>query len=367
MITTKQDYFKQENIVATSIERSPSGKYKLIIDTFETGKNTWNYTRGTVLFEDKIIAVVQRNYSSFPFLWIEGHKNGHDYLLCGANYQGQTILELDTQQRKDVLPPEAETGAAFCWADIEFNRDNCLLIVCGCYWAAPYEYRFYDLSDPLNNGPQELIIEGKDSYIDYALKPPVVSLEGLVTVFQTMEDLDFETCFKDKDPNEFEWHTKGENKFVVLSSKTYKIKDGKLIFVEEWTLDAEKTRRQENEISRLEYKKWRESFIATDVLYNKFIECCKTMFQIDAPNLWSGYTHSSWCKDKQFDESRWGLQVYKDDNCSIEIEWAIKTGPVKLTFNKKGEKSIELFWYEHTSNSIKNAFHHAKYLLSCKY
>lgn len=109
-------------------------------------------------------------YSAFPFGWAEGHSNGHDYLLCGEDYQGYTVIELDTKERKDLLPesvPKQYTykdqngveksgvvdtypnGYGFCWADIKPSPDRNVLAVSGCYWACPYEVVLYDFSDPM--------------------------------------------------------------------------------------------------------------------------------------------------------------------------------------------------------------------------
>lgn len=118
-------------------ETSPSGKYSLTISTIETKPGCWDYTCGVVKAGDREISTVKRNYSSFPFLWIEDHPNGHDYLVCGENYQGQTVIELDTGKRRDFLPEEAKKGHGFCWGSCTFDRTTMMLVVCGCIWACP--------------------------------------------------------------------------------------------------------------------------------------------------------------------------------------------------------------------------------------
>lgn len=130
------------------VHASPSGKYTLNIASRATKPGCWNHTRGTVLLGDQEIAAVDRNYSSFPFCWIEGHPDGHDYLLCGANYQGQTLIRLDTGERWDYLPPEAYEGFGFCFAAMTPSPDGRTLAVEGCYWGASYEVRMYDFTEP---------------------------------------------------------------------------------------------------------------------------------------------------------------------------------------------------------------------------
>ena len=135
---------------------SPSGRYKLIVSSIETKPGCWNYTLGKVFAvgSDTPIAEIRRNYSSFPRTWVEGHANGHDYLVGGEDYQGQTVIELDTGKRRDFLPPEAAQGHGFCWAGAVYDVASKLLIIEGCFWACPYEFRFYDFSDPMSGWPQ---------------------------------------------------------------------------------------------------------------------------------------------------------------------------------------------------------------------
>ena len=132
---------------------SPSGKYRLIISLTVSHKGYWQFSIAHVehVETDEIRAVVHRNYPSFPFCWVEDHPDGHDYLVCGEDYQGQTIIQLDTGLRKDYLPPSAtRAGACFCWIDIEFEQSPLALRVEGCYWAFPYEMVRYDFSDPFS-------------------------------------------------------------------------------------------------------------------------------------------------------------------------------------------------------------------------
>lgn len=130
-------------------EMSPSGKYGITVESLPTRPGCWNVTRGTVSAADgREIAVVDRNYSAFPTCWIEGHPDGHDYLLCGADYQGQTLVRLDTGERWDYVPPEAREGHGFCFASMLASPDKKTIAVDGCYWAAPYEVRMYDFTVP---------------------------------------------------------------------------------------------------------------------------------------------------------------------------------------------------------------------------
>jgi hypothetical protein len=159
------DFYAEENRQADrrKIILSPSGRYSITVDSYTTVKGSWNYTRGRVFSAtgDRLetIADVKRNYSTFPFLWLEGHgETGHDYLLCGSDYQGQTFVDLTTGQRRDTLSDGSDKGFGFCWAAYKLLSGGRILLVDGCYWACPYEYRFFNVSDPIEKGWPELKI-----------------------------------------------------------------------------------------------------------------------------------------------------------------------------------------------------------------
>lgn len=133
---------------------SPSGKYTLKIFYYENGQ----FSRGMIrnARTEELIADVIRNFRHFPFSWCEAHPSGHDYLICGEDYQGQTIIELDTGERVDFIPDEAEQGVGFCWVKHDLAPDGKHLFIDGCVWACPYEMILYDFSKPLELPYQEL-------------------------------------------------------------------------------------------------------------------------------------------------------------------------------------------------------------------
>ena len=147
----KKSFFVPENMSSTEYNHeSPSDKYKLSIVKFKTKKGFWDYSQGSVYKGDELITIVQRNYGSFWFAWIENHANGHDYLLCGEDYQGQTIIELDTGKRIDYLPKGADAGFGFCWVEVFPSPNGNTIAVDGCFWACPYEVILHDFSEPMN-------------------------------------------------------------------------------------------------------------------------------------------------------------------------------------------------------------------------
>lgn len=142
------DYYLEENLDKTEVINSSSGKYKLEIKHYKR-QGSWNYTRGLVYKDNEEIADIKRNYCSFFHAFVENHPNGHDYLLCGQNYQGQTVIELDTGDRVDYLPGTARKGHGFCCAAYYPSPNKKYLFIDGCYWACPYESRIVDFSEPM--------------------------------------------------------------------------------------------------------------------------------------------------------------------------------------------------------------------------
>jgi len=75
----------------------PASRYRLDVVSWSPTSG-WGYAEGIVQAgaASDPVATVRRNYCAFPFIWCEDHPSGHDYLVCGEDYQGQAIIELDT-------------------------------------------------------------------------------------------------------------------------------------------------------------------------------------------------------------------------------------------------------------------------------
>jgi hypothetical protein len=149
-----KQYFKAENELPDSSQEhtSSSGKYTLKSSVYHTVESIGSVSLGLVFLSNdtsKPLFEVQRNFNLFPFCFVEGHPNGHDYLVCGADYQGQTVLELDTGKRVDHVPEGEKRGVGFCWAKYTASVEKDILGVVGCFWAAPDELRFVDFSEPM--------------------------------------------------------------------------------------------------------------------------------------------------------------------------------------------------------------------------
>ncbi len=126
---------------------SPSGQYTLTIKYYRTGKQSWDYTKGVVRTKaGKVVAVVKRNYSVFPFCWFTYLSK--EYLICGSDYQGQTVVDCRSGRVVNYRPEAAKEGGGFCWSSMEQTGTERLLVN-GCFWGGPYENVLYKVVDPM--------------------------------------------------------------------------------------------------------------------------------------------------------------------------------------------------------------------------
>lgn len=355
----KDRMYDPENAQGSKEHLSPSGKYKLVVTSFTSGPGTWNVTEGKVfrIDSDQPIASIRRNYSSFPYLFIEQHANGHDYLIGGSNYQGQTVIELDTGIKRELFPEEAKQGHGFCWASYIYHVETQLLLVDGCFWACPYEYRFYDFSDPMNKGWPLLEIvpqdeEDGEAYLDADRQAPTFEPDGTIVWYQTKygkpgDEDDYEPEDDDGNPREQR----------IVATRTFKREGLKLIEIAEWVAEDEQKHRAEQAEGRRKWDEWCNTYKTTDPLYLRVRELSKEAPFKPSQYFGSGVTHDSWCPDFKVQETRVCQDVLENDTHRIAIEIAAKTGPVKLVLTDlKAHKSENLFFMDHTVESVDKAF-----------
>jgi hypothetical protein len=343
----RNKYFKPKNRRGES-KVEHQGPYTLVINTYKTKPGCWEFSSGTVYKDSKEIFQVKRNYRRFPYLLTLNHPNGHDYLICGEDYQGQTVLELDTKRRKDYLPKAAAKGSGFCWSSYTFDSKTKLLVVDGCYWAASYEYKFFDFSDPMAGWP-ELDIDG-DGYIDADGVAPTFESDGTIKTY--------ETRYADEQDDEAD-----EDKRDIVATKTFRREGNKLVLVSKWIDDKEKVLRAENEEAQRKFDEWLKNYKKTDPLYLAMVEGLKDS-ELKPSNYDSvGGTYAGWCPDPKVQETRVCRRIHEDKKATVDLEIAAKTGPVKLICYNKTVKNYtgeDKFFMTHSPESVTQAMDFAK-------
>jgi hypothetical protein len=361
---------------------SPSGRYRLLIRYYSTKKGCWNYSRGTVyrISDDKEICDIKRNYSTFHNSFVS--KNDQEYLITGRSYMSQTIVNLDTGE---VFEPDGNQhdGMAFCWARAALSPDGNTLLVDGCHWACPYEYRFFDFTDP-SKGWKRLDLEPKDEYL-YADdgKEPVFNEDGTFMCYQTrkfflplgkFEDDITEEEFDEicADPERSAEYDDEDEKWTDVVCIRYTLeRQGDIIkVVDKWISEAEQETIKQRKIGREKYEKWLKEFRANDPLYLKYQELLKK-YELPAEKYEShGVTHKDWCPDFDKREKRWCRRIVKRDEnkdnkqpYTVDLEWAVDTGPIKLQIYKDGSKHEDKF-FEHSADEMEKAFNYAKGLIT---
>lgn len=354
MTTSKSDFFIPANERTDSIREhlSPSGKYKLVTARFTTKPGAWDYSQGKVfrVGSDTPIAIIQRNYGAFPFAWVEQHANGHDYLVCGEHYQGQTVIELDTGLRRD-----GGTENHFCWASYRYEAAIQALIVDGCYWACSYEHQFFDFSDPMNGWPRLETEESIDS--DEKREPEILS-DGTIRCFKTRytedEDEDDEETAEDA--------ARKPSEPIVDVISTFRREGLKLQLVEEWISDFEKDKRRKWEESAKAYEAWKTNFKSSDPLYLAYTHLVSDPELSPEAYETIGGTHKDWCPDFKGYERRWCRRIITHKGklgTTVDLEWAVESGPIKLVVFRDGEH-VEDKFFAHSETGMREAFAYAK-------
>jgi hypothetical protein len=156
-----QSYFVPANLESTEEVSIFEGRYTLTIETYLTRPGCWEYTRGIIKAGNTILFEVQRNYSSFLHLEFLAH--GHDFCIVGSSYMQPTLLDLTT---RSIYPIDNDE---FCWTGAHLSPSNRTLLIEGCYWGAPYEYKFYDLSVVFSDSPDQRILKRLPTQMDHEI------------------------------------------------------------------------------------------------------------------------------------------------------------------------------------------------------
>jgi hypothetical protein len=327
---------------------SPGGTYKLVVTPYATGPGHWAYTQGLVyrVGSDTPIAEIRRNYSAFPALFVEVHPNGHDYLVCGEDYQGQTVIELDTGKRRDELSEGTDKGHGFCWAEARFHPTS-VLAVAGCHWACPYEYRFFDFADPMSGWP-EIETEGG---VEADAAWPTFGPDGTIRVYQTNGE---SGDAADAEPGE------PVAPRVDRAMTTLRREGRKLVVVSEWVSPEEQAERAARAAARKQFEEAFAAFKASDPLYLAHAELVKdpAFHPEDHASLGFTYEAQGWPAGT-VQEGTYCRRIFTSKARNVDIAWGRKTGPIKVEVYRDGKKA-ETRLFEHSVAGMHEAFSYAK-------
>jgi predicted protein tyrosine phosphatase len=170
-----------EDLTSIKTFVSPSGLFQLTTSVWTGNDSGWHYSRGVLSRADDgtLIADIKRNYGMFWHRWVV--QDAHEYLLCGEDYQGYNVIELESGRNVFTFPPEAFDGRGFCWTVVKPSPDGKTLAVDGCYWACESELVLFEFSDPFASPlPEKRRVEHlktlgewlSNDEIEFTLYPP---------------------------------------------------------------------------------------------------------------------------------------------------------------------------------------------------
>lgn len=355
--TKIEKFITDENELDDRKEKiSPSGRFKLLMRYYKTKEGCWNFSRGTIykLEDGKEICDIVRNYGIFHHSFV--NKNNQEWLIAGRKYTSQTIVNLDTGEE---FEPENTDGNGFCWTEAFLSPDENTLVVDGCYWACPYEYRFFDFTDP-SKGWKELDTGKKSLYADEGTKI-IWNEDGTFTYtasrkfFKPLNKYDDDIRYEEIKENSVEEAYEDENNYTFIETKkiTFKREDNKLVKTNIW-ISAEEQQRVDEQNRRS--KEWDEeiaNYKATNLLYLKIYELIEK-YNLSVEEYESyGFTFKGWCPHYEGSDTRFCRRII-DEETNIDLEWGMKEAPILVATypNKKIEKN----WFPHSIGGVEEAF-----------
>lgn len=346
------NYFCDENerVNLRKKEYSPSGRFGLLIRNYSTKKGCWNYSRGTLFRESdgQQVADIKRNYSAFHHSWVE--KDGQEYLISGRSYMNQCIVNADAGCEFEMSDESlVKKGCAFCWATAKLSTDEKTLLVDGCYWGAPYEYRFFDFSNPMTGWPELPIVSARNyeqggeclKEHEFILaddgKDPLFIEDGTVTLYSTsniykptgqreeeisMEQIEVFGSAYDKESN---WDMEEEVIYTLRRRGGFMVIEK--IWKSDWQLEKEREQEEWRKKDAAQKKEWAE----TSTLLTSLTEILKDDTDLLLGDLW-------WRGSSQKDRENGEKNVWffyhqikakvEDSKRSASLEWGTLEGEV---------------------------------------
>jgi hypothetical protein len=282
-------------------ELSPSGRYRLRVQRYAT-PGGWGYSRGTVtrVQNGAEVCDIKRNLGGFHHSFVA--KDNREWLIAGRSYMSQTIVDLD-RERTYEPPGDAYDPAAFCWAQARLSHDGCTLAIDGCHWACPYEYRFYDFTDPATTGwPALPIVEASGESVTIDVegdKAPLWLDDGTIACYETRRI---------------------EGGDVVVARTRVRREDTRMVVIERWVDEAERQRRDEIARADAIVDARRERLQVEDARY---LQVARFVTEHDLPrDSVAGWKEHDGQDVVQFYFRR------KEPRSSADLSWGVLRGPI---------------------------------------
>jgi len=351
-----EEYFIDGNEIKREEEKSPSGKFKLLIRYYKTKEGYWNYSRGTVYRQDGTeICDIKRNYSTFHHSFVV--KDGQEWLITGRSYMSQTIVNLETGMEYE------DQHDKFCWADHYLSPDGNTLAVCGCYWAAPYKYKFFDFADP-SNGWKELEVD-ETVYDDD--KKPIWNKDGTITCYTTeqfylpLNKFDHEITLEELDVISDEDYDNEENFIEVEQIRTtYRRVGDKLEVIDKWVSDDMKKKIEERCIANEKWNSWWKTFQEKDFVFLAFVKFVNEYklpiqrFEDGQIIQAIGRCFKGWSETSDGSETCVSYTFLVSNKPKIRLEWGVEKEKIKVINGKK------VIWFDHSVMGMVKALKYIK-------
>jgi hypothetical protein len=325
---------------------TPSGRFRLLIRQYNTKPGCWGYSRGTVtrVSDGQEVCDIVRNYS-FTHSFV--NKGGQEWLITGRSYMSQTIVNLDTGEEFEPNEDHYD-GHAFCWVSAKLSPDESMLVVEGCHWACPYEFRFYDFKDPSQGWKQFPILplaeyeahkdsleEADDTYLSADDKPIEFNEDGAISVFKSegryLPTGQRESSFSLEQLKECAGYDDESNWDRIVDVKHVLERRGDVIVIlDTWKSDHELERERRNQ----EWEKKREKDFAHWKATDVFLAKLRERLQQD-PDLVLGT--EGWVSSSGHDRENGDLNFWyfrpevnskrpQDPRKTAEIKWGTLAG-----------------------------------------
>ena len=217
-----EDFCIPENLLSINEYHSPSGKYSLLVSTYKTKEGCWNCTKGDVIYYGDVIFSIYRNYSNFPFMFVEDHPNNTDYLVCSESYTTSTVVDLKSRNVN-----RCAYDSMFCPRSWKISPNKQTIVVNGCYWACEDQIKIFDFTNPMEPwyqiGLSESIPNSRGySFVSEFLDDDTIvcssqELEYAVPLGRFIDDLSQEEL--EEYENKYGCSEESDNKNIIYKSK----------------------------------------------------------------------------------------------------------------------------------------------------